>query len=266
MSTTAFVDFAKLKEDVKIEQVVQMLGLKMKANGAQLRGECPTCRSRGDRALAVNTEKNGGSFYCFACKGDRKVSGSGDSIALCSHITGKSPREAAQQIATHFKFVGAENAAKTTGNSGDTPRKTGFDATAYLKGLDATAPELKDIGVSPETLTEWRAGYCKTGIMRGKLAIALSDREGNVLGFCGRSLDGSTPSLTFPNGISPKDIIFGADRIGEGEVRLLRDPIEVMQASEVGEPAVCLLTDTVEAQQLEQLASLLDIKKAHIIL
>ncbi len=257
MTQTAYVDFSALKQQVSIAQVVQMLGLKMKVNGNQMRGECPACKSGGDRALTVNLDKG---YFCFAeGKG-------GDAIALASHITGKSARDAAQQIATHFRFAGNGSPVPTApATAPQAPRATqGFNADQYLKGLDPASELLQPLGVSPETLQSFRAGYCKTGVHRGKLAIALCDREGNILGFCGRSLDGSTPLLTFPTGIEPRSLIFGQDKLTEGEARLLKDPLEVMAASEVGEQAVCFLSDDIEAQQLEVLASLLDAKKARI--
>jgi DNA primase len=255
MTQTAFVDFAALKQQISISQVVQMLGLKMKQNGAQWRGECPSCRRGGERALAVNTDKQ--SYFCFS---DRK---GGDVIALVSHITGKSARDAAQQIATHFRFVG--NGSQVPDTAPQAPKgRQGFDAQAYLKGLDPASEQLAPLGISPETLQHFGAGYCKTGLNRGRLAFALCDREGNILGFAGRALD--TGQLTFPNGLEARDIIFGADKVGEGEVRLLREPLDVLQAYEVGEPAICFLTEEIEAQQCEQLAALLDIKKARIIL
>jgi hypothetical protein len=256
MAATAFIDFAALKQQISIVQVAQMLSLKLKQQGEQYRGPCPACNQGGERALAINSAK--ASYYCFAEKAG------GDAIALCAHITGKSQREAASQIATFHKFVGSDS-AQAPDTTPQAPRgRQGFDAEAYLKGLDPASPVLKEIGVTPETLTDWRAGYCKSGVNRGKLAIALCDREGNILGFCGRSLDGSTPSLSFPNGVNAADIIFGADHIQREEVRLLRDPLEVLAAAEVGESAICFLTENVEPQQLEALASLLDAKKARV--
>jgi hypothetical protein len=55
-------------------------------------------------------------------------------------------------------------------------------------------------------------------------------------------VDGSQPLYTYPTGVQPQDFIFGQDRLSEGEVRLVREPLEVIQASEVGEQAVCWLT------------------------
>jgi hypothetical protein len=53
----------------------------------------------------------------------------------------------------------------------------------------------------------------------------------------------STQALTFPNGVNPRDVIFGADHIQGEEVLLLRVPLEVMQASEVGETASTTLRE-----------------------
>jgi hypothetical protein len=257
MSTATFVDFSTLKQQISVSQVVQMLGLKMVTKGDQMRGACPRCQQGGDRALAVNTAKS--SFYCFS---DKK---GGDCISLVAHIKQLSQRDAASEIATFFRFVGTPSkAADHQPPAPTTVRKSGFDAQAYLSALDPAASQLSELGISPETLKGWRAGYCKTGVLRTKLAIALCDRDGNILGFCGHALDGSTPTLTFPNGVSPKDVIFGADHIQGEEVRLLRDVLEVMQASEVGESAVCLLTENVEPVQLEMLAALLDAKSAKL--
>lgn len=52
-----------------------------------------------------------------------------------------------------------------------------------------------------------------------------------------------------------RSVIFGADKVIEGEVRLVRSPLQVIQTSEVGEIAVCFLAEDVEAGQLEVLAS-----------
>ncbi len=69
------IDFAELKQRVGIEQVIQMLGLRVKQNGHQLRGACPICKEGGDRAFVVTPAK--GLYYCFGtCRKG------GDMIAL----------------------------------------------------------------------------------------------------------------------------------------------------------------------------------------
>jgi len=262
--STAFVDFAALKQQVSIAQVVSMLGLTMKTNGEQMRGACPQCRAGGDRALAVNTGKS--SYYCFA---DKK---GGDSIALCAHITGKSPREAAVQIATHFKFVG--NSSGNSAPSGTVPaqapspakKPAGFNADAYLASLDPASEALASLGISANTLKAFRAGYSKTGLNRGRLALAVCDREGTILAFCGRTVGEETPRLIFPNGFKPEEHIYAAERVATGPLYLVRDPLQVLNAFESGiENVVAFLTETFSPQQLEMLASLMDQKKCESV-
>src|ERR1700712_4651593 len=96
MAGKDFIDFAQLKEKVSIAQCVQMLDLRMKGND-QLRSACPQCRTGGERSLAVNVSKN--SYYCFS------ESKGGDQIALVAHIRGASQREAALEMAEHFRIA-----------------------------------------------------------------------------------------------------------------------------------------------------------------
>jgi hypothetical protein len=116
------------------------------------------------------------------------------------------------------------------------------------------------LGISPEILKAWKAGYSNSGTNRGRLAIALHDRNGNILGFAGRSLGDGQPSLTIPNGINPQEIIFGGDRVEQGTLYLVRDVIDVLRASESGvSNCVCFLTE-ISALQVEMLAALMATK------
>jgi len=75
-----------------------------------------------------------------------------------------------------------------------------------------------------------------------------------------------SPTLSFPNGLSPAEFIFGADRVTEGESHLVRDPLDVMRARENSvDNVVAFLTESVTAQQLEMLASLMDERKCEAL-
>jgi hypothetical protein len=89
--------------------------------------------------------------------------------------------------------------------------------------LDSGAPALAPLGISPETLRDWKAGYSNSGTNRGRLAIALHARDGNTVGFAGRALGEEQPALIIPNGINPQEIIFGGERVEQGTLYLVRD-------------------------------------------
>jgi hypothetical protein len=100
------------------------------------------------------------------------------------------------------------------------------------------------------------------GILCGRLAIPMHSRDGVLLAYCGRTVKNESPMLLFPSGFDPHATIFNAHRVAEGELYLVRDPLDVLKAFENGiENVVSFLTEGITAQQLEQLASLMDEKK-----
>jgi DNA primase len=257
-----FVDFAELKTRVSIEQAVQMLGLNLVMHGSQFRGACPVCKAGGDRALIVTPAK--GLFYCFA-----KKTG-GDVIALTAHIRGTTVKDAADELNRTFGTVqnstGTVSKSRATAPQAQEARKQpAFDPEAYAARLDASHASLAPLGLSAETLKAWKAGYSNSGTNRGRLAIALHDRDGNILGFVGRSLGNEQPALTIPNGINPQEIIFGGDRVEQGTLYLVRDVLDVLKAHESGVPnCVCFLTE-ITALQVEMLAALMATKHCDTI-
>lgn len=88
------VDFALIKACVSIEHIAHMHKLVLKGKGPQKRDECSVCG--GDRTLAINTDKQ--MYYCFPTKKG------GDAIALHAHLTGKTQKEAAEDLSFRFKI------------------------------------------------------------------------------------------------------------------------------------------------------------------
>jgi hypothetical protein len=76
---------------------------------------------------------------------------------------------------------------------------------------------------------------------------------------------GRCPASALPSNFDPATAIFGADRIGEGELRIVSDPLEVLSAQQNSVQAVCFLTETVASLQLEMLSSLLDEKQCELV-
>ena len=179
-------------------------------------------------------------------------------------------KEAADELNRAFGTV--QNSTGTVGKNRATApqaqearKQPAFDPEAYAARLDASHASLAPLGLSAETLKAWKAGYSNSGTNRGRLAIALHDRDGNVLGFAGRALADQQPALTIPNGINPQEIIFGADRVEQGTLYLVRDVLDVLRASESGaQNVVCFLTE-ISALQVEMLAALMATKHCDMV-
>ena len=253
-----FVDFAELKQRVGIEQVLDMLGIKLRGEGPQLRGPCPIHHGTKDREFVVTPAK--GLWYCFAgC-------GGGDIINLVAQVKNIGQKESAELIAKHFGTVlgAADGPMPSVGKSAVAGTRTAKEKEA-LKPLDYLQVEHELItifGLSAETCQEFGSGYAPKGIMRGRFAIPIHDQSGTLLAYCGHTLKNESPRLIFPNGFNPGGIIFGAHRVQEGSLCLVKEPLDILVAYENGvtNNLVCFLTE-VTPQSLEMLASLMDERK-----
>jgi len=244
----SFIDFQELKGRVDIEAACSFLQLNLKPSGKQLRGPCPTCQSSGDRSLVATPEK--GAAYCFSAKKG------GDVIWFTAHIRGVSQKEAAHLL--NEAFGGAGNVADRGNTTGTVPANSAKEREMKpLSYLQTDHDNVVGLGVLSDTAEFFECGHAPKGIMRGKLAIPIHDRDGRLIAYCGRSYDGK--ALAFPSGFKPEEHIFNAHRVTEGDLYLTRDPLEVLLAYENGvENVVSFLTNTIQPLQLEMLASLME--------
>jgi len=254
MST--FIDFAALKERVSVEAAIPLLRLSLKQQNGQWRGPCPGCKSGGNRALVVTPAKN--AFYCF---GERT---GGDVIAFAAHIRECSAKEAAAFLAGREGVQESDNISGSSNRSHTVPEERKKGAARSLQPLSYLQPDHESIaalGLDEETCVEFGAGYAPKGIMRGRLAIPLHDSNGILVAYCGRAVDHKNPTWVFPKGFDPETQVFNGHAIEEGELVLLRDPLETMQAKQNGiDNVASFLTETISPRQLQMLAKLMDEK------
>ena len=59
------------------------------------------------------------------------------------------------------------------------------------------------------------------GILRGRLAIPIHDRTGELVADCGRVVNGESLALIFPNGFQPTEHILGAHLVKPGPLHVL---------------------------------------------
>jgi DNA primase len=254
-----YIDFAELKARLPIAEAIPLLDLTLKLANGQWRGPCPACRTGGPRALVITPAK--GAFYCFGAKTG------GDVIALAAHIRDCSVKDAACFLAGEGNSTSSKNSTSSrngTSSPGTVPeeRRKGNEGSPALKPLiylEPGHPKVLALGLEEETCDAFGAGYAPKGIMRGRLAIPIHDWHGVLVAYCGRAVEGGSPTLIFPNGFRPEDHLFNAHQVGEGEMVLSRDPLEALLALQNGvENVAALLTDALSAEQLQAIAALID--------
>jgi DNA primase len=267
MSETATkISFAELKKRVSMEQVIGFLDIKAlkQKNAGQWKGPCPFCKTPD--SFVINNDggrDKTGAFNCFKCPAG------GDQIELVSMMRGNKHKDAAgayaaaKELAEKFPVGGKDQPTKEETHPQSTgvaasKRSLSFDPEAYAKTLDAAHEGLSELGVSPETLRGWRAGYASTGVNKGRLALAVLTAEGTIAGFIGRAIKDDFPTLTFPNNLNPQAYIYGADRVEAGPLILVHDPIDVLRAAEAAYGnVVCFLSQEITPQQLQNLSTLM---------
>jgi len=171
VTDTKFIDFPDLKARVSIEQAAQMLGLNLTKHGSQFRGSCPV-HGGGDRTLVVTPLKG---FYCF---GEKQ---GGDQISLVAHCRQVPVRDAAAWMLDGLGGAASKPAREKLPAAPQRP-PNGLKALDYLQHDHES---VKALGLAPETVQAWGAGFAAKGILRGRFAVPIHDREGTLLAYVG---------------------------------------------------------------------------------
>lgn len=165
------MDFAAIKARIAIEDAIPFLGLTLKrTTNGQLRGKCPACDSDNDRALVVTPGKGA---YCFNEKRG------GDVLWLVSHVKGIGVRQAAQELADHFRLTEPQEPQRSK------PSGTGAaEATVTLLPL-TYLDHSQAFGLDEATAKELGIGYAPKGLMRGRIAVPIRTDTGKLVGYVG---------------------------------------------------------------------------------
>ena len=234
----AFLDFAALKQEVRIEDAIALLQLDMKEGNHQFRGQCPACKGSGPRSLVITPAKQ--AFYCFA------EGTGGDVIALAAHIRGQSMKEAA-------RFLAGEESPPSTGSSTVPKERIKEDARSLqpLSYLEPGHKKLAKLGLNEDTCKAFGSGYASKGILRGRFAFPIHDMEGQLIAYGGVDPENSDAPIKFPKDFDPGRFVFNLDSQNDNEILLCRSPLEVLQVHQSGiENAVSFLTQEISSEQL----------------
>lgn len=159
-------DFARIKEEHKIEDVARRLDLKLKKHGEAFRCPCPS--GQGDeRALAITPAKN--AWFSFAAQKG------GDVISLVAFVRNCTPKEAAAYI------VGNQVQQPEKSIQAEKPSE-GFKPLEYLiHDHDAVVA----LGFDPQDAQRLGVGFAPRGVLKGTVAIPVRTEDGKLAGYIG---------------------------------------------------------------------------------
>jgi DNA primase len=211
MTMTGWIEFAAIKQAVPLMTVLERYrigGLRRSGND-QWRGRCPLHGGEGQEAFHVNTARQ--LFHCFSC-------GAGGTVLdLVAAIEGCGVREAAQKLAAEWSvpstYSGGPRRPATVTEKRNSLRPLGF----RLRGVDCRHAYLTTRGVATPTAAEFGIGfYAGPGLLSHRVVIPIHDEVGQLVAYCGRSVDGAEPRYQFPAGFAKSQVLFNLHRAAAG--------------------------------------------------
>jgi len=254
-----WVNFKDIKEKVSIEDLLShynlLEGLRRKGN--ELIGYCPIHDKNhyNKNSFSVNTEKN--IWHCFSCDAGGNIL---DFVAFMENVD---IRQAALLIKKWFRIDSQkdEKMAKKEreGKKEEVNEEMNKPLTFKLKNLDYDHPYLKERGIKKETIKEFGLGYCKRGILKGRIAIPIHNEKGELVAYAGR-YPGDPPEeeskYIFPSNFKKSCVIFNLNRVKDNdkgkELILVEGFFDVFNLWQAGvKNAVALMGTSLSKEQEE---------------
>ena len=219
--TPMFVGFDVLKAAVSMHQVLEHYGLldRLHRNGDSLSGPCPLHGGHNPTQFRVSLEKN--CFNCFSCQ----IGGS--IVDFVSHKERVGIRDAAMLLQDWFKVQPKGNAngkprVVAPSNNANT-QEANVPLTFTLRDLDWAHPYLKQRGLSADTIRTFGIGYCRNGLLAGRIAIPVHNAKGQLVAYAGRwpgEPPNPEPRYKLPKGFRKSLELFNLHRATQADARL----------------------------------------------
>jgi DNA primase len=277
-----FIPFAEVKRAVSLEAILERYGLleNLTRKGMNLAGPCPFCKGSSARQFQVNLVKN--AWYCFGCKAG------GNILDFVAKKEGVSIRTAALRLDSWFD-LGLMEEKKPQAEAPATPAETPAPSEAppaaqktlppenqplafTLKTLDPNHESLAALGLRPETIERFGAGYCARGLLKGRLAIPVHNGRGELLAYVGLALgDGEAPRYLFPPKFHAGLEVFNLHRLLEvaeetGPLYLAPEIEGVLRLAEAGAvSALGLFDGSLSSDQEEAIVGALSLFEGFVL-
>ena len=237
-----WLDFKSIKRGVKLESVLRYYHVELRRSGKdQYRGCCPIHRGDGRDAFHVNLARN--VFHCFACGAGGTVLDFMAAMERCSLY------DAAQKLQDVAGWSGQPRLIRDETELVTERRRVSLPLNFKLAGIDCTHPYLADRGITEKTALEFGVGfYAGPGLMHGRLVIPIHNADGQLIAYCGRSVDQTPPRYRVPPGFAKSAVLFNMHRAAateESAVVVVEGFFDCMQVHQAGIRSVVALMGAV---------------------
>jgi DNA primase len=277
-----FVPFAEVKRAVSMEAILDRYELleSLTRKEMNLAGPCPFCKGKSGRQFQVNLVKN--AWYCFGCKTG------GNILDFVAKREGVSIRTAALKLDSWFELGLVEKkpraeipaaAVEEPGADLEAPPAAkealpseNLPLAFTLKTLDPNHESLAALRLAASTVERFGAGVCARGLLKGRLAIPVHNRRGELLAYVGLALgDDVTPRYLFPPKFHPSLEVFNLHRLLEvvdeqGPLYLTPEIAGVLRLFEAGVvSALGLFDGSLSPEQEEAIVGALSLYEGFVL-
>jgi DNA primase len=269
---TRWIDFAELKRQVSIRDVLARYGLLgglQEKKPGKLVGPCPIHGGKNGTSFNVDADKN--VYHCFS------ECGGGNVLDLVMKIENCTIREAGEKLSDWF---GLSFERRRKGESKQETPATPVPARAPashnsgraegphanpplerpLRDLNGDHPYLVVRGLTVPTIKTFGIGFCTRGLMRGRIAIPIHDERGDLVAYAGRAVDGDLADAKgkyrLPDGFKKSLVLFNLHRAAEhadGGLIVVEGFFDCFKVHQAGFPNVVALMGSTLSEAQEQL-------------
>jgi DNA primase len=237
-----WLDFKAIKRDVNLESLLRHYGVELRRSGPdQYRGRCPIHRGEGRDAFQVNLARN--IFHCFACRAGGTV------LDFVAGMEGCTLREAAEKLQPRAKPVHGPGVSLPWKERVMEKRRALSPLGSVLRDIDSAHPYLATRGIESQTAAHFGVGfYAGPGLLSGRLVIPILNAQGELVAYCGRSLDTAEPRYQFPPGFRKSQVLFNFHRAaasGEPAVVVVEGFFDCLKVYQAGLRSVVALMGAV---------------------
>ena len=278
-----WISFEEIKKAVSLQMVLNHYRIELRTVGAgTLRGKCPlpmhgSDHKNGASFTATLTKGVGGVWACQSttCIKVRDGKRGGNALDFVATMDQCTIRDAAAKLAEWFDVPKAEPGATAPDRNPDQEKpaqlvskkekeasaESAFNKplTFTLQGINHAHPYLKERGVPDATARALGVGvFGGRGSMQGRCVIPIHNGEGELVGYAGRSIDGSEPKYRFPTGFHKGLELYNLHRaIGGSNSRhrvvVVEGFFDCFRVSAAGFPCVALMGAAMSEAQEELL-------------
>jgi DNA primase len=277
-----WVSFDEIKKVVTLEMALERYRIPLRrVNVNTLRGKCPLPAHGSEKSnesfTATLTKGVGGAWACqsHSCIKSRGRVG-GNVLDFVAAMEQCSVRDAAIKLQMWFlvpaagkshELVGKEPHAETSAgkepepqsipekNNGVGENESNKALAFKLQSIDHNHPYLAERGVTEETAKTFGVGFFPgKGSMQNRIVVPIHNRDGELVGYAGRSIDGSEPRYKFPSGFHKSLELYNLHRVrGETSIVLVEGFFDCMKVTQAGFPCVALMGSAMSKTQEELL-------------